>query len=61
MSSLKSEMDLADFEDLLDLIRGEIQLLVERRYEQGSMAAIQDKKMDIYEAVEKLRRRIEMY
>jgi hypothetical protein len=54
-------MDLADFEDLLDLIRGEIQLLVERRYEQGSMASVQDKKMDVFEAVEKLRRRVEMY
>ncbi len=61
MGTLQKEMDIADFEDLLELIRSELELLVQGRYETGTGVSLNNKKMDVLDAVDKLKRRIEMY
>lgn len=61
MESLKQEMDIADFESLLELIRSELELLVEGRYDSERNVSLTNKKMDVLDAVDKLKRRIEMY
>ena len=61
MGTLQREIDLADFEDLLELIRSELELLVQGRYEPGSNVGLSNKKMDVLDAVDKLKRRVEMY
>lgn len=61
MGTIQREMDIADFDDLLDLIRCELVLLVQERHENGSNVSLNNKKMDVLEAVDKLKRRVEMY
>ena len=61
MGTIQREMDLSDFDSLLELIRSELELLVEGRYDSESNISLTNKKMDVLEAVDKLKRRIEMY
>lgn len=61
MKSLQQEIDLADFDSLLELIRNELDLLVNGRYDPETNISLTNKKMDVLDAVEKLKRRIEMY
>jgi hypothetical protein len=61
MHSLKGDMDLADFEDLVELIRNQLELLVEERYDGEGEISWNNKKMDALDSIEKLKRRVEMY
>jgi hypothetical protein len=61
MGTIQREMDLSDFDALLELIRSELELLVDCRYEIGNNVSHNNKKMDVLDAVEKLKRRVEMY
>ncbi len=61
MHSLKGDMDLADFDDLVELIRNQLELLVEERYAGEGEISLNNKKMDVLDSIEKLKRRVEMY
>ena len=61
MGTIQREMDLADFDSLLELIRSELELLVEERYETGNNVELSNRKMDVLDAVDKLKKRVEMY
>ena len=62
MHSLKGDMDLADFEDLIELIQSQLELLVEERYNgAGAVTLSNNKKMDLFDSIDKLKRRVEMY
>ena len=51
MGTIQREMDLADFDSLL----------VEERYETGNNVELSNRKMDVLDAVDKLKKRVEMY
>jgi hypothetical protein len=61
MHSLKGDMDLADFEDLIELIQSQLELLVEERYNGAGAVTLSNKKMDLFDSIDKLKRRVEMY
>lgn len=61
MNPLQQDIDLADFDSLLELIRDELELLVDGRYDPESVVSLPNKKLDVLESVDKLRRRVEMY
>jgi len=61
MNRLQQDIDLADFDSLLELIRDELALLVRSRYDHEGLVSLPNKKLDVLESVDKLRRRIEMY
>jgi hypothetical protein len=61
MGTIEQEMDLEDFQGILDSISEEIRTLVNTRYSSNDNISMYNKKLELYERIEGLKRRIDLY
>jgi hypothetical protein len=61
MGKIEEAMDIEEFQELTDKLTQELEDMVKLRYSEAKQTALQNKKMDLYDMIEKLKRRVELY
>jgi hypothetical protein len=61
MGKIEEAMDIEEFQELTEKLTQELEDMVKLRYSEEKQTVLQNKKMDLYDMIEKLKRRVELY